>query len=150
MEEVRRNHLRSGLGEVKEMSVRGVTIIFSTSAGGRTNVSALRMSCGFQLLVCAATGCAIAASARSGALSVDRLGRKDVVMRSSGARRGGAGARAAERRAVGAGARYSNHIEYVAEGQMLRLARRPTCSRGDRMFTRRRGENATEAWGEGG
>ena len=91
MDAVRRNHLRSGLGEVKEMSIRGVTIIFSTSAGGRTNVSALRMSCGFQLLVWAATGCTIATSARRGALSVDRLGRTNMVMRSSGARRGGAG-----------------------------------------------------------
>ena len=58
----RRNHFRSGLGVVNEMSVRGVMIMRSTSAGGFTNVSVRRICCGFQ--PCCAT-CSARASGRA-------------------------------------------------------------------------------------
>ena len=53
----RKNHVRSGLGLVNEISTRGVMIIRSRFSGGFTNRSVRRTSCGFHagaaLLDCA-------------------------------------------------------------------------------------------------
>src|SRR5688572_1776292 len=45
---VRTNHFRSGLGRENEISVRGAVIMRSTTAGGFTQPSFLRISSGFQ------------------------------------------------------------------------------------------------------
>ena len=67
----RTNHLRSGLGVVNEMSVRGAMIIRSMFAGGLTNVSARRICWGEP---CCATCCAYAVVATSAARHAARMG----------------------------------------------------------------------------